>query len=205
MKIKHGDKGICGSWTKRKPCCDVFVFQINKIFVVLSYKKADASTGCLAGMSTPPLNFLFLKARVSLKLRPSSLAAESVSVVSLDVVRSMVSSHKRVLTECGAFLSWETFPPLICCCQMPESLVSLSLCLIVSELLLLGLSRVLVLMTASRRPLCSGEAESLRAGEQEAVLMTGLVPGGSDKEERMQSSIGNNLGSTIESKHGWRC
>lgn len=63
----------------------------------------------------------------------------------------------------------------------------------VSELLLFGLSRADMLVSASRHPLCSGE--SLRAGEQEAVLMTALVPAGSDKEERMQSSIGNNLGS----------
>lgn len=59
-----------------------------------------------------------------------------------------------------------------------------------------------MLMRALRCPLGSGEAESLRAGEQEVVLMTGLVPGGSDREERMQSSIGNNLGSTTKSKYG---
>lgn len=57
-----------------------------------------------------------------------------------------------------------------------------------------------MLLGALRRPLCSGEAGSLRAGEQEVVFMTALVPGGSDRDERMQSSIGNNLGSTVESK-----
>lgn len=38
------------------------------------------------------------------------------------------------------------------------------------------------------------------AGEKEVVFMTGLVPGGRDREERMQSSIGNNRGSTDEKK-----
>ena len=52
----------------------------------------------------------------------------------------------------------------------------------------------------SRRPLCSGGFESVRAGEPEEVFVTALVPGGRDREERMQSSIGNNLGSTIREK-----
>lgn len=167
-----------------------------------SYKKADASTGSLVGTSTPPLSFLFLRILAPLKLRLSPSASGSVSAVSLDVVRSMVSSHGGTLVELCAFLSWETFLPLTCSCQLSESPDSLSLCLIVSELLLDGLSRLLVLLGALRRPLCSGEAGSLRAGEQEVVFMTALVPGGSDRDERMQSSIGNNLGSTVESKDG---
>lgn len=92
------------------------------------------------------------------------------------------------------------FPPLTCSCQLPESPVSLSLCVIVSELCLIALSRLLVLLGALGRPLRSGGVESLRAGEQEVV--TGLVTGGRDREERMQSSIGNNLGSTVERKNG---
>lgn len=59
-----------------------------------------------------------------------------------------------------------------------------------------------MLKSASRRPLCSGGFESVRAGEPAEVFVTGLVPGGRDREERMQSSIGNNLGSTIEEKTG---
>lgn len=50
----------------------------------------------------------------------------------------------------------------------------------------------------SRRPLCSGELESWRVGEQVVVFISGLVPGGRDREERMQSSIGKNLGSASE-------
>jgi len=53
-----------------------------------------------------------------------------------------------------------------------------------------------------RGTVCSGGVVSLRAGEQEAVSMTDLVPGGNEREERMQSSIGNNLGSTVENKNG---
>lgn len=93
------------------------------------------------------------------------------------------------------------FPPLTRSCQLPESLVSFGLCLAVSELLLLAFSGLLVLKGALRLSLCSGGFESLRAGGQAVVFMTDLVPGGKDREERMQSSIGNNLGSTNEKIH----
>lgn len=148
-----------------------------------SYKKAVASAGCLEGTSTPPLSFLFLRTRPPITLWLLSSAVESVSAVSLDAVRSMVSSHGRALIALGAFLSWEMFPLLSCSCQ--ESLASFGLCLAVSELILLVLKE-----TSRRSP----------AGEQEVVFMTGLVPGGRDREERMQSSIGNNRGSTDEKK-----
>lgn len=89
--------------------------------------------------------------------------------------------------------------PVTCWCRKPESLVSLGFT--VSELLPFDFSRVLALTRGSMCPLCSGEVESLSAGEHEVVFTTGFVPGGSDKEERMQSSIGNNRGST-EGKDG---
>ena len=189
---------ILVKWTNRKHCFHAFGY--NKLIKCFweSYKRADLSTGCLVGMSTPPLSFLFLAALAPLKLWLSPLSAESLSAVSLDVVRSMVSPHFRVLTEFCAFLSWEMLWPLTCSCQLPESLVCLGLCLTVSELLLLAPSRLLALTEASRDPLCSGEFDSLRTVEQDA----GLVPGGSDRDERMQSSIGNNLGSAVASKAG---
>lgn len=85
------------------------------------------------------------------------------------------------------------FPPLTCGDQLSESLASLGLCLT-------GLSSLLVWTGGLRSSLCSGGGDSLTVGEHEAVSTSGLVPRGREREDKMQSSMGNNLGSEVEEK-----
>lgn len=155
-----------------------------------SYRNAGASVGCLVGISTSRLSFLFLRILPLLRLWLLSSASESVSVVSPDVVRSMVCSQ-------GCFLSRETLRPPRSSRLSSESPAAFCLCLDASGPLLLGLwgAPPPPLAGESACPLSSEELESVRRGE-EAELRTGLAPGGRDSEDRMQSSIGNNLGST---------
>lgn len=140
-----------------------------------SYKIAEASTGFFVGTSTPPLSFLFLLLRVADELR--LLSSESVAAASLDSVRSMVSFRP--------FRACEALAALLCDLSLAEFALRVTI----------DLSGSPVLRGAAAGPLCSGGSESLEAGEQDTVSGAGLDPGGSEREDRMQLSIGNNLDS----------
>lgn len=154
------------------------ICECQKYSFCSSYKIAEASTGFFVGTSTPPLSFLFLLLRRADALR--LLSSESVSAASLDTVRSMVSLRSSCVESC------EALAPLLCGLSLAEIKLRVSI----------DLSGSLVPRGALlARPLCSGGLESLEAGEQDTVSGADLDPGGSEREERMQLSIGNNLDS----------
>lgn len=109
----------------------------------------------------------------------------------------MVSSDGCAPTALCLFFSWELLRLLPCSCVTPVSFLPLRPCLIASMLLLNECSRLLRLKGLLKVAACSGEVEPLTGEEQEEVLVMALVPGGRDREERIQLSMGSNWGSTM--------
>lgn len=150
--------------------CDFICSLSSVLYLSMSYRNAGSSGGRLAGTSPPPSD-RFLFRRLLLLLSSSSSASslpEFESACSFNAVRSMVSSQGAAPVL--LLFSWQA--------RRPPSFLLPSLCCCSA---LSGLSG------------CSWWFESLSVGEQEGL--SDFAPSGRDREERMQSSIGNNLGS----------
>lgn len=134
----------------------------------LSYRNTGSSVGRLAGTSPPPSDIFLFRRLVLLSL---SSPPEFELPCSFDAVRSMVSSHSAA--SALLLFSWEA--------RRGRSLLLASLCCCPT------------FSGQSEPPVRPSSFESLCTGEQ--GRLSDLAPSGRDREERMQSSIGNNLGS----------